>query len=746
MACNQVPEFPSELLNEARRRNYQEMTLDELRGLRDAVQFIAHTAMRDNKLMKAAEHQEFLEVKGAILNRIETEVPQGTRDLRTRENAGGKTAEWARSIAAEHRKMSSLVYELDGLRMGGPLWEHFVRPMNESGNTEVAMDQEAAAQLHEILKPVLAEGRMSGKGEFFPALGIPLNHEEAMAIVLNMGNASNIQRLQDGEAIMQDGKVVQEGWSRAQLQTVVESLSEAETKAVQQIWDLFESYKSRVGALEQKTTGIQPEWIEPQPLITKFGTLRGGYYPVKFDRKRSARAGGFAAAEDAKDMQRAAFTSSTTRRSFTKERVKKVVGRPLVYSFQGVYQGLNEVIHDLAWREWLIDANKISRDHDIDQAIRTRFGDEGIQIFKTGIEDIARGQKPAFGGWEKFLSHINKNATVVGLGWNTISGMKQWNGFGFAAVRIGKGWVARGMIETLASPLKIVRWANQDPFMANRAITQERDIFAIRNAISGKSDFREAMEATYFALITIGQRMVDVPVYRAQYQKSIAAHESEDRARALAQQAVLDTQSGGQTKDLAQIQRGGLEKKLFTKFYSGFSAQLQISIERAKQAGQVFRSDAGLATKAVEPLSLAVDYLLTYGAQIAMSALIVKWIQDDDEPWWKVLAREQLQAVTGLMVGLRDMEGGFEKLFGLQQYKRDYAGPPSLRIFSEWERSMEQIHQGEWDKALRHALINLGGYAVGYPAAQINKSLDGIIALWDGETRNPAALILGPPR
>jgi hypothetical protein len=35
---------------------------------------------------------------------------------------------------------------------------------------------------------------------------------------------------------------------------------------------------------------------------------------------------------------------------------------------------VNEIIHDLSWHEWLIDANRLLRSKSIDNAIRSRYG------------------------------------------------------------------------------------------------------------------------------------------------------------------------------------------------------------------------------------------------------------------------------------------------------------------------------------------------------------------------------------
>jgi hypothetical protein len=725
--------LPAELLNEARKQNYQDLSVEELRGLRDGLEMIEHFAGLKNTLLKAKDKRELDAAVAEIVQRIGT-TPASGRDLRTRENAGAlDTLEgWSRSSVAMHRKMSSLVFELDGFEMGGPLWDHFIQPMNESGNREATMREEAAARLMPLLKPVLAQGPMGGKGQYFDSVKMSFNREERLAIALNAGNASNVQRLLGGE-----------NWTRQQIQPILDSLTKADWDFVQGVWDHFETYRDEAFAMEQRINGVRPEAVEATPVVTAFGTFRGGYYPVKFDPARSQHAEQHAAAEDAKAMLKGAYTSSTTRQSYVKERVAEVKGRPLVYSLRGLYQGTTEVIHDLAWREWLIDANRLLRDPKLDKAIRERKGPEGVQVFKAGIEAIARGEAQAATAFDRFFDRIRKGATVSGLAWNAVSALKQLPDLSFAAVRIGKSEVAHAIVESMASPLTTARMINdKSEFMRNRASTMQRDINDIRNTVGGKSEFRETIENSFFILTEVAQRTVDVPTWLAQYNKSITAGESEQRAVSLADQAVLDTMGGGQVKDLAQIQQGPAAVKLFTMFYHGFAAQYQITAERTQQARRVFASEETARAKAVEALSLSMDYMLMHLPAALLGAGLVKILRgDDDESWTAALLKEGLGNLLGLFVGVREFEGAAEKLLGFKTH--DYAGPTGLRLIGETEKLATQIQQGELDDALRRSAINAAGVVTQLPAGQINRTIDGMEAVMDGRTSNPAVVVFG---
>ena len=239
------------------------------------------------------------------------------------------------------------------------------------------MRAEATGKLSQILAPIFALGKMGGKGIYFPQIGRSLNREARLAIALNVGNASNLQRLQGGE-----------GWTDAQLAPILKTLTAQEWATVQAVWDHFESYRPQIAAKERRIYGKEPEWVAPTSftVTTADGQtvqMRGGYYPIKYDPAASQRAEEHADAEGAKRQLQGAYTTATTRRSFTKSRVEEVNGRPLLYTLSGLYSGVNDVIHDLAWHEWLVDANRLLRSKTIDGAIRNHYGPEAKQQFKT---------------------------------------------------------------------------------------------------------------------------------------------------------------------------------------------------------------------------------------------------------------------------------------------------------------------------------------------------------------------------
>ena len=725
------PDIPPELENEAFRTSYKNLTVEEFQGLVDTVRQIEHLGRLKHKLLTAADQRAYEAVRDEIAGSIRENAQGRQADTRTPTTNMGRALQGLKRFWASHIKAATWARVMDGGKDGGPMWEYFVRSANERGDQETTMRAEATAKLSEILAPVFKLGRMGGKGQFFPSINRSLNREARLAIALNTGNTGNLQRLLGGE-----------GWTMAQLTPVLQSLTTQEWAAVQAVWDHFESYRPQIAEKERRVYGKEPEWVAPQPfaVTTADGstvTLRGGYYPIKYDPAASQRAEEHADAESAKRQLQGAYTTATTRRSFTKARVEEVSGRPLLYTLAGMYSGVNDVIHDLAWHEWLIDANRLLRSHTIDTAIREHYGPEAKQQFKTWVQDVAEGDKGAANAGEAALGRLRQGVSASGLGFNVMSAAIQITGFNQSIVRVGVPWIGRGIAKYLGNPLGLTRTVHEmSDFMANRARTRFRELNELRNQVQDQSAFNEFIgRYAYFMMMRV-QQVVDVPTWWGAYEKAIAAGNEETRAVALADQAVIDAQGGGQTKDLSAIERGGPALRLFTVFYSFMNTALNLGV--AQTMG---------ANTPAKRAKLAVDYLMLYTVPAVLgytlkAALTPGDSGDDDlEEIAKKLAAEQLSYLMGLMVVVREFGEVAKIATGNPSF--GYQGPVGVRAISDAQKFGQQAMQGEFDDAFRKSAVNLIGDFTGLPAAQINRTLTGTQALAEGKTENPAAVAFG---
>lgn len=722
------PDIPPELENEAFRTSYKNLTVEEFQGLVDTVRQIEHLGRLKHKLLTAADQRAYEAVRDEIAASIHEHAQGREADTRTPTTNMGRAVQGLKRFWAAHIKAATWARVMDGGSDGGPMWEYFIRGANAAGDLETMMRAEATGKLSEILAPVFALGRMGGAGQFFPSIGRSLNREARIALALNIGNEGNLQRLLDGE-----------GWTEAQIAPVLQTLTPQERAAVQAVWDHFESYRPQIAAKERRIYGKEPEWVAPGTALAEALGLRGGYYPIKYDPAASQRAEEHADAESAKRQLQGAYTTATTRRSFTKSRAEEVKGRPLLYTLSGLYSGVNDVIHDLAWHEWLIDANRLLRSHTIDAAIREHYGPEAKQQFKTWVQDVAEGEKGADAAVDLALSRLRQGVSAAGLGFNVMSALIQPLGITQSITRVGAPWVARGVRKYISNPVGLTRTINgMSSFMENRARTRFRELNELRNQVQDQSAFNEYVGRYAYFLMMRCQQMVDVPTWWGAYEKAIAGGNEEARAIALADQAVIDAQGGGQTKDLSAIERGGPAQRLFTVFYTFMNTALNVG------AGQTMS-----ANTPAKRAKLAVDYAMLYVVPAVLGYFIKNAFtpgdsgDDDPEKIAKKLLANQIDYLMGLMVVVREFGEAAKIVSGANDMGRDYTGPAGLRLVADTVALAKQAHQGEFDTAFRKAAINVIGDLFGLPSAQVNRTITGTEALVEGKTGNPAAVVFG---
>ncbi len=410
-------------------------------------------------------------------------------------------------------------------------------------------------------------------------------------------------------------------------------------------------------------------------------------------------------------------------------------GRPLLESLDGVYGGVQEVIHDLAWHEYLIDANRLLRDDAIAGSIRSTYGPEVHRQFTNWLQDVAVGEAGARRAGENALAWLRQGVSVAGLGFNIMSALVQPLGLAQSAVRVGPQYIARGIAKAMGSPLETTaRISEMSEFMATRFLTRNRELNELRNQVKGAGPVRRAIDAGAYALMLRAQQLVDVPTWWGAYEKAIAEGSDQKRASDLADQAVIDSQGSGLQKDLSAIERGGPVMKLFTTFYSFFNTALNVGVQRTMNADSKAR--------------LAADYLMLYMVPAILGAAMKDALTPGDSDNWddpeklaKKLIGEQANYLLGLMFGLREL-GPITKLISGEP-GGDYQGPAGLRLLVDTVKFSKQALQAEMDDAFRKAAVNLAGDLFRLPSAQINRTVTGAQALSEGQTENPAALLFG---
>lgn len=713
------------------KRNYREMTVEEMRVLVDTVKGIEHLGRLKNKMLTARDKRTYQEIRDKIVESIRDNARDHDKRTSTAANNIERVEDGFSGFMWGHIKISSIARILDGGKDAGAFWNYFIRPINEAADREATMTAETAQKLEEILKPLNDNltHREYWRSAEYQIGGQKFTRRQLFAIALNLGNEGNIQRLLSG------GHGSVRNWNMPEVMDAMQNLTSKEWQAVQKVWDLFESFRPQIAELERKVVGTEPQWVEAKPLTVRTAdgemlTLRGGYYPAKYDSASTQAAESGNALTDIEDIKSAAKMAANTRHSFTKDRAAAVKNRPLLLDLSVTYNGLNEIIHDLTHREAVIDAARLLKSSSIDKAIRETLGAQAKQKLNKALEDIARGNTAPVEGLDKYAGLLRQNVSMTGLGFNVVSAAVQITGFIPAVTRLGGKYAWTGLSQYTTHPIKATKAAmEQSEFMRNRGNTRLREIREVAATINGAGKIRKFLNKYSYWLMLKVQQIVDTAIWHGALAKAMDSGKDLDTAIKLADQAVLDTQGGGQIKDLSEFERGSNTQKLFTVFYAYMNTALNQGFVEAKTQ----KSKA----------KLAANLMMIYVVPTALTALMKSALipGDDDEDLAKKLAKEQISFLLGLFVGGREMAQLANIMTGDRIY--GYAGPSGLRPIDDTYKFAQQAAQGEIDHAFVRASINLLGDVFGIPSAQINRTIKGAEALQDDETDNPAALLMG---
>jgi bbp10 len=709
------------------RKSWREMTVEEMRGLADTVRQLEHLGRLKNRLLSNQAKRSYQEVRDELAGVLEASSKVQGRKAKVRREAATrweKSAQWLSGVWWGHLKISTIARIFDDGKDNGAFFRHFILPLKQAADREATMTAEAAEKLYAVLQPLAKHtGRLKGMLEQkrdYQGLG-RLTREQLFAVALNMGNAGNLQRLLDGS-----------GWHLVDVERAVSTLTAEEWHAVQSVWDLLESYRPQIAALERRMTGVEPDWVEARPfkIMSADGVeveLRGGYYPAKYDLEADGAAEKNEASTEALAQAGAAGLAAATRRTFTKQRADQVKGRPLRLSLTVAYDAVNEIIHDLTHREAVADANRLLNSHTLDTLIRQHYGAAAKRQLTKAVKDIAAGNSGAAQALDTISARLRQNVSVAGLGFNVTSAAMQLTGIVPAMTRLGAGYTAKAMMTYFAHPVASTRGANElSEMMANRTRTRFRELNEVANSVNGSDGI--IRRYAYWMMMRM-QQIVDTIVWHGAMMKAQDAGMAQEDAVQVADQTVLDTQGGGQAKDLSALERGGATTKLFTVFYSYMNTALNMGAATAMTERNKGKMAAHLLLQWVVPTALTALFksLLTPG--------------DDDDDLAKKLAKEQISFMLGMFVGGRELAQMGDIATGGKFY--GYNGPSGVRPIADTYKLAQQARQGEFDKGLATATINLLGSGFGLPSAQINRTIKGAEALNKDKTDNPAALLFG---
>jgi hypothetical protein len=727
-------------------KGYKSLTVDELLAVRDEADMIWKMATMADQLLKQGERRKLSLAAGDVAAEVVANQPNEKPPEPIETDGPGEGVK--RSVLkyfAMHRTLQSLARQFAGGKDGGKFWSYIVKPLNAAYARLSTLRKQMGDDMKGLFSSYTEDEqkrmfRDRRTFDFRQAGGprITLSKQGRLAFALNWGNDKNRRRLMDSL-----------GLDEAMVGQVLNTLDKRDWDFVQKTWDYLDTWFPEANRVHEAVHGAPMDKEAPLEIATKFGVYRGGYYPIKFDPKLSSRTGQRQMEADAKS-----FTGQVGARnepSFAKKRTKGKVTLPLRLSVLDVIAShLDQVATSIATEEALFDAGRIVKQPVVEAAI---VGRHGREVYNTIVSTLVT-TKFGLEGASGILAHLRNGATVVGLGWKVSTALLQPLGISNSIVRVGGYWIARGYAAMGSDAVTIRRratWATEkSEFMRNRRQANSPEMAALRKQMkAGVVDLRipglgmtkkglDAIKDNAFAMMANVQfYSVDVPTWYGALLKARAAGFSEADAIAEADQAVIDAQGGGELHQTSAMQTGAGTRyaaalRLLTNFMSYMITTYNLTTQRVRNA----RTPGQIA-------ALAFDMAIMLAVPVAGKMAIDAWTKggdDDDEDLLEKYAREQVAFIFSPFVGISQIAGTArgEDAFG-------YRGPAGLGIFAEATNAGKAAAEADFDESFWRPANKAAGMIFHYPASQIDASIRGAKAYFDGETENPAAFLVGPP-
>ena len=602
-ALGMAPNVSPDMLNPTFRTPYRDMTMEQFRGLTDAVKSLEKIG-RDRKTVTInGEKQDLqtyvnerlipkMQARGDQFSDAEIFDKPADRSNNPMRIALDHLSSQLRAIRAQLKPQEYKRNQYDMHELLGPFGEAIYEPVFRANYREVDMlkgmsddFQRMADHLGREWQDSLKEGVVNTKlmdvNRSTDNAQVPLRmtRGKMIGIALHVGNESNFDKLTAGWK-----------WNPQDVWRFLhDNMTEKDWTAVQSVWDQYDKHWPDMVAMNQRLGNTSPERIEPRAFKTKFGEMRGGYAAIKYDPLRSRR-GQIESAGRAIDPGEGLFGKSYYRPDTTTN--GSLNARNQGYTdvvdldFHTIPQTMTESIHDLAYRETLIDVHKIISNGDFRRQFQKTYGPEAYRSLQEWLGKTANAdnQDREIGALGKILQYSRTGIVINGIAFRISTVLKHG---GSAAIKTG-GYFTGGGEKFLAARFAAmgtnyaaeIRGAQEKfPEIRARLLQQDRDFRAMSaNLFEPESKLSKA-ERFGHAAVAWSDMMTAVPTAWAAYDRAITVGipknmggtgepMTEEQAVAYASKVVREAHGSNITTARSMVINNSSEAvKMFTTLY-----------------------------------------------------------------------------------------------------------------------------------------------------------------------------------
>ena len=742
-------EFPQRLLDDEK-RNYKDFTIHEFELVIQKIREIHKAGIKaEQDRAEGRRTATAIRVDAVVASLAGSKVEQ-TLETRGRKQSSNRFFEEAKLLLLN---ADSILRNLDNFENLGPVYQAVKASIDQSVTNGYGSESNVGLVNREkkIAESLLGLFQVFSKEEMntlsrtnitVPGFTAPLSRNAQLSLLLNTGNEQNRQALYDS------GQVTEE-----QLDSLIQNASKRDMDFVQSVWDYLDSFWPEITDGTQRRRGFTPEKVKAGPIETDHGIYMGGYYPLRYDNDKGVNDATNESVEEAiSEARYGRAMASHTRHDHTEQRLGSA-SRPVLLDLFVINSHLDQVAYDLELGDAINETYSVVHSPDTKKAFRDAGQVATWKALDLWLGDVVTGEMHSGGVVEKSLRWLRAGFTVSKLAWNFGVAMIQPMGIIQTSVYLGHKNTVSGLKQMLKMPLygenNVFQFVNeQSQVMAQRDETFHKDIADASQLISDSWTRKVAPEGSVeminnslFYGIKKVQRLVDTWTWIAAKQVGLKEFSNDEvLSTQFADNTVIRTQASGNFQERTAFERGSISSKTrqtelvrtFTALISYFMAKTNVTYERTKKTN--FRNPG-------QVVAWATDMALLYVVEAALVGLIRgQWPDEDEE--------DNYGAAVGKYIAGEGLNTLFAGVPLIREFSSEAGGFRGGGVFSsvikDFGKVVEQVGQGEIDKALINSANNLGGILFKYPAGQLGKTGRAIALSAEGEDVSILEFLMGP--
>jgi len=629
-------------------KTYRDLTMDEFRIMRDAVEALWFQAKRENEIMIEGKALDLNMVIGELNERLnEIGVPEEVPGERSAPSKRDRAVRSFYQAKAATRRIEHWADATDGPDGPGPFTKYIWRPIKdalnqyrETRNVYVKRYVELLEKLDLPVQKIEAPELNYTFGEDNGGIG----KAEVLGALLHSGNESNLRKLLLGRGWgrqLEGGGVDTSRWDAFLDRMIAErKITKEDMDFVQAVWDLNEELKPMAQKAHHDLFGYYFREVEAMPVTTPWGVYRGGYVPAKTDQFIVRDAQRNSKMEELESDFRQSMPS--TGMGFTKGRVE--YNKALSLDIRLMAKHIDDVIRFAQVQPAVRDVLKLLR--------KREFADTLTRVDPTVIEDMlipwlnrAARQITSEPGKHKavdqFWSTVRARTGVGIMFANITNALQQVTGYFPAALKVRPSYLKNALANYMGNSQVVTQEVSElSSFMRDRLQNQIFDIQDTMNDLllnpSRYEQIQKWGQKHGYFLQTAFQNQVDVVTWTATYNQALvelgvgvsdpeAVREAVQRADA----AVRLTQSSLTAEDMAAFEVGTPFYKTLIQFSGYFNMLANLN---ANEYIKVIRDLGFRGNKGQLVYIYAMGFMLPMiVADAIVRSLGGQWDDEDDD-------------------------------------------------------------------------------------------------------------------